>query len=273
MTSKKDQSFPTWSFDQFCQRMEWNELADVEITVSPPSAAGELLEEIPALLILGIKAPPATATTGSASTATTITPKGDETSKEEEPSIPMARLSDYAQIVDTALGGLITTILKETINTFKQGATVGATTSTIRVVVSPPGKTPTTTTQPSRIVLLGMGSVGSPVPLSGNVIGKAIATICAAETHVNTCHVSLPIELDLAFVHDLSCTLFHSLRADNRYRTGANQKKPAEHLSKICIVPVFSLDDPITVEESTTWAEIVEGVVNGRWESSWPRIS
>ena len=101
-------SFPTWTFDQACQTMEWNSLhpSQLTITSTPPTDSTDLL-------ILG------------------ITGTKDDDNENDAPS-----LEGMALALNTALDGLLVHVMEENSKGFQKGGKVGASTPTVRLVGS-----------------------------------------------------------------------------------------------------------------------------------------
>ena len=118
MMSKKDQSFPTWSFDKPCTGMEWNTVVPATLT-----ATTDMNYQDSDLIIVGIYAP-----------AT-----DDEDDAEEGAEPPSVVLTGVAKEIDDSLGGILTEVINDNAKSFKAGAKAGSMTPTVRVV-NPGGK-------------------------------------------------------------------------------------------------------------------------------------
>lgn len=119
--SKMDQSFSTWSFDKPCGSMAWTELVKASIT------AGTTYEDAD-LVLVGVMAPPAEE-------------KDDD---DYEDDVPTVEFTGMARTLDLSLSGALTELCEENAKTFKNGATAGSTTPTLRVL-TPGGKVSATT--------------------------------------------------------------------------------------------------------------------------------
>ncbi len=114
--SKKDQSFPSWSFDKACGSMEWNELVTATISTSTDTASYQETD----LVLIGVYPPPEK--TAGAS---------DEEEKDKL-APPEIHLVGFAKELDERLGGALTEVLTENHESFQHGASVGSTTPTLR---------------------------------------------------------------------------------------------------------------------------------------------
>ena len=130
LMSKKDQSFPTWSFDKPCTSIEWNALVPVELT-----ATTEMTYEDSDLIIVGIYAP-----------ESADDESNDDAMDGAEP--PPVNLTGKAKEIDDSLGGILSQVINDNAKTFKAGAKAGSMTPTVRVA-NPGGKV-----GPSSIALL-----------------------------------------------------------------------------------------------------------------------
>ena len=72
----------------------------------------------------------------------------------------------------------------------------------------------------------------------GTKIGNAIATKCEAEKKATNCAVIFPESFDatLTTLTEISSSMFSSLYADNRFRTGAKIKPAAPDLKSVALV-------------------------------------
>jgi hypothetical protein len=80
---------------------------------------------------------------------------------------------------------------------------------------------------------------------AGCTLGKAVAAKCHAESKVTSCRVILPavIATNTAVIRDFSTSMYQSLYADNRYRTGKKVKVPAADLKSVTLVSGAFLDN------------------------------
>lgn len=120
LMSKKDQSFPTWSFDKPCTGMEWNTVVPATLT-----ATSDMKYQDSDLIIVGIYAP------------TTTTDEEDDSEEGTEP--PPVVLTGVAKEIDESLGGILSEVINDNAKSFKAGANAGSMTPTVRVV-NPGGK-------------------------------------------------------------------------------------------------------------------------------------
>jgi leucyl aminopeptidase len=216
--SKMDQSFPTWSFDKPCKKMEWTDLVDIPLTIG---LVDDGIEEAD-LIIVGIMSP---------------APKEEEDEEEDdnkkEKDVEPMDLVGAAKTIDDNLQGALSELLVENSKTFKNGAKIGSTTPTLRVVG---GKS-------KRYIVMGLGPETTKEgeitdwTASGFKIGKTIATTLNAEKKVTSVHIMLPevIASNGTIVKDLATAFYENLYTDNRYRTGANIKKAVEDLQYVKI--------------------------------------
>ena len=236
--SKKDQTFPTWSFDGPCTRMEWSSLLDIEVDIAAVPSIETILEAD--LILVGVRAPPAKDKDSKEEE------EDDEEDKEEDPLV----LTGLAQGLEEALGGdgILSGLIAENNKAFKNGAMAGSTSPVARIV-APGGKT-------KRIVFVGLGSTPKededkvddkkkkkPLEGVGAAVGKALASQCQSQKKVESCALILPESLltlvtpdaesstVLTMLRDLSATMFHNLYADNRYKS--KRKPVAEDLKTV----------------------------------------
>lgn len=221
--SKKDQSFPTWSFDEPCASMAWSELVSASISV------GDSYEDAD-LVLVAVVAPPK--------------PDDEEESDDDEKdkNLPPLELSGKAKEIDDSLGGALSDLIQENGKTFKNGAKAGSTTPTLRVLSEGKSK---------RYIVVGLGSPpkeddkdDASVGLAAK-IGTTLATKCHDEAKVSTCALILPdsFSVEDSSLADLSTGLYETLYSDNRYRTGANVKPAAPDLTSVLLVPEASASD------------------------------
>lgn len=116
MSSKMDQSFPTWTFDKPCTAIEWSESSAVSLSISSDKASYEDSD----LVLVCVFGPT----------------KDDDDAETED--APLA-LSGWAKEIDEALGGPLTEAAEENAKSFKAGGSPGASTPTIRIP-TPGGK-------------------------------------------------------------------------------------------------------------------------------------
>eukprot|EP00545_Synedropsis_sp_CCMP1620_P013584 CAMPEP_0119027254 /NCGR_PEP_ID=MMETSP1176-20130426/36791_1 /TAXON_ID=265551 /ORGANISM="Synedropsis recta cf, Strain CCMP1620" /LENGTH=607 /DNA_ID=CAMNT_0006983133 /DNA_START=21 /DNA_END=1844 /DNA_ORIENTATION=- len=216
-TSKMDQSFPTWSFDNPCLAMEWNELIPATLTATT---------ELPAesdLVIVGIYGP------------------AESDDDDNDAAAPVVVLEGAVKEMDETLGGMLSEVINDNAKTFKAGAKAGAMTPTIRVASS------SSAGKSKRYVVVGLGSKPADDDdknkSNGFSLGKAIAEKLNDETKVGTCSVVVPDALLTTAAFDISSSLYAALYSDNRFRTGDKIEKLAEDLTSIQLVGTDMTDD------------------------------
>jgi hypothetical protein len=122
--SKKDQSFPTWSFDKPCTSMAWNELAPIKLTASTNVSSYRESD----LVLVGIYSQDSS------------NEEDDDTNNSDDDSAPAIVLTGAAKDLDDTLGGLLTEVISDNAKTFKAGAMAGSMTPTVRVAAAAGGK-------------------------------------------------------------------------------------------------------------------------------------
>ena len=92
-------------------------------------------------------------------------------------------------------------------------------------------------------MLVGLGQhpkpdAKDPYAGAGSALGSALATACNAQKKITSCSIILPEVLasNATTVSDMSTAFYQTLYADNRYRTGAKIKKPAEDLKTVTVL-------------------------------------
>eukprot|EP00550_Attheya_septentrionalis_P007191 CAMPEP_0198285918 /NCGR_PEP_ID=MMETSP1449-20131203/5147_1 /TAXON_ID=420275 /ORGANISM="Attheya septentrionalis, Strain CCMP2084" /LENGTH=625 /DNA_ID=CAMNT_0043983531 /DNA_START=79 /DNA_END=1956 /DNA_ORIENTATION=- len=210
----ENKPFTTWSFDKPCGTMDWCELVPATMSASTDASVVNDAD----LVIVGIYAP--------AGKDDDEDEDSDDESSEDE-AAPV--LTGMAKTLDEKFGGAFTDLMTENAKVFKNGATPGSVLPTLRLA-GPESKT-------KRYVLMGMGKEGKDVE-EGTMtkIGKVIASKCNKEKKVSTCAVVLPPKAIEAGLTDVSTGFYSCLYADNRYRTGKNIKKLAEHLTSVTLL-------------------------------------
>ncbi len=210
--SKKDQSFQTWSFDGPCPTMAWTELVDAKLKM-------ETSYEDADLVIVGVMAPPVEEEDDD-----------DDTNKD----VPLLTLTGTAKAIDESLDGALSNLIEENNKDFKNGSGAGSTTPTLRVMSGGKSK---------RYIVMGLGSIPKEddeddFKPDGFKIGAAIATKCNDEKKVATCAVTLPESFTstASTLADVSSSLYSTLYADNRFRTGDKIKPAAPDLKRVGIV-------------------------------------
>jgi leucyl aminopeptidase len=221
--SKMNQSFKTWSFDEPCTSMAWNELSKATLTTAEKK---ENWDEEADLVVVGVFAPKK---------------NEDDSSEEKEDEEPTVSLEGAGKKLDEKLGGALSNLMLENAKAFNHGAEAGSMTPILRVFRD--GKS-------QRFAVMGMGTVpGDDAKDSfagtGSKIGKSLATACDNEKKVKTATVLLPGDAGSSrgLLHDLSTSFYSTLYSDNRFRTGKNIKTPAEDLETLSVVAEGSLAD------------------------------
>lgn len=248
LNAGKEPTFPTWSFDEPCQSMEWNSLIDASLAIKADATADDADAD---LVVIGIMAPPKDENDDKDED------EEDSDDKEEKPVV----LSGVAADLDTVTGGALTAVLTENAKDFKMGAKMGSTTPIVRVASN--GKT-------TRYLFMGLGPTPKeekddekekkdPFEAGGFALGAAVAGKCNGEKKIKTCQVILPQVLasSKAVVTDFSSSFYQTLYADNRFRTKKTQKKVAEDLETVTILSEGSASDPTAIE---TGKSIATGV-------------
>ena len=235
--SKMDQSFRTWSFDEPCSTMAWNDMSSA--TLSATEKADKWDEEAD-LVVVGVFAPQ----------------KDEDDSEEKEEEEPTVTLEGSVKDLDEKLGGALTNLMLENAKAFNHGAEPGTTTPTLRIFRD--GKS-------QRFVVMGMGTIPDKEKADalagvGSKIGRGLATTCDAEKKVKTVTILLPSDAgsSSSLLTDLSTEFHSNLYADNRFRTGKKVKIPAEDLDKVNVISEGS-----TVEEADTALERGKKLASG----------
>lgn len=236
--AKRSSAFKTWSFDQPCDSMDWTTLPDTVMGITTVEET-----EDSDLTIVGVK-------------SSSEDGEEDSSSSTDDQTI---ELIGRAQELDSELGGLLSTVMRENKKKFKNGAVVGSMTPIVRITtVDDDGKA-----KMKRFALIGLGNQkdkndeGKIIDKKslGRKIGSSIASACSSEKAIKTCSVILPGDLFDSFsLSELSASFTESLYADNRYRTGSKVKSPAEEFDKVSVV----LEGQSSVEEAR------EAILTGR---------
>jgi leucyl aminopeptidase len=235
--SKMNQSFPTWSFDKACASMEWTGMSGATLTVESADVSGTDADADADLIMIGVMAPAKTAADNDNDVV-----DDDSDDEGDDTEVPVT-LTGMAAELDAEMGGALSAFLVENHKTFKGGAKMGSVTPTLRLVT--PGST-----KSKRYVVVGLGTSkadGGAVDATtfagsangaGFTLGKAVATKCHTESKVGACRIILPAALagNTAVIRDFSTSLYQTLYADNRYRTGNKVKVPAADLKTVTIV-------------------------------------
>jgi len=201
----------SWTFDRPCETMEINSLPSPTLSVTEIWSIQDDTE----LVILGV--------------FSEVGDEDAEDSGEEEQVEP--ELYGKVKELDAKFSGAIKDFMMENYKAFKNGATVGSVTPTLRLI-SPGSNT-------KRFVLLGLGEEGKDLKdrFFGS-IGKGVASKCSDEIKLTSCSVVLPstITLEDKSLFDFSTEFYSSFYSDNRYRTGSKKKKLVEDLKSVKIV-------------------------------------
>jgi len=212
--------------------MQWNEILPVSLAIEPNASVEKLFSDAD-LVVISVTAP---------------APEGDEDDEEkacEDDKEPEVMLSGFAKQVDESkLGGALTALLSENSKSFKNGAKLGATAPTLRMMDGG-GRS-------QRVVVLGLGTdpkaqdeetgqgkkKEDPLLGAGHALGKAIAAKCDSEKKVTSVKVVLPVTFAGSddIMKDFAAGFYQSLYSDNRFRTGAKVQKVAEHLKSVTIL-------------------------------------
>jgi leucyl aminopeptidase len=231
-TSKMNQSFQTWSFDSPCATMAWTEMTGATLTVESAESLANINMSDTDLILIGIMAPSKDDKSSDDNDADSDDESDDET------EVPVT-LTGMAAELDQEMGGALSAFLTENSKTFKGGAKMGSMTPTLRLVV--PGSTGGSSSK--RYIVMGLGPQPKPDAVdafsgAGFALGKAVAAKCHAELKVTSCRVILPFALcgNAVVMRDFSTSMYQSLYADNRYRTGKKIKVPAKDLVSVTLV-------------------------------------
>jgi hypothetical protein len=208
-------SFSTWTFDEPCKTMAWNELVSASLSTDADASVSKI--EGVDLVFLAIQAP--------------TKEDDDEDDDEEADTEDSMSLSGVAKELDDSLGGALADMIQDNNKEFKSGATLGGTTPTLRMQSS------------QRFIALGLGAAPKPDKKdpyagAGTTLGATVAKKCNAEKRVESCAVVVPPELakDAAFLKDFSTSFYQTLYSDNRFRTGKKVKKVVEGLKTVTIL-------------------------------------
>lgn len=219
---KKDQTFPTWSFDEPCTSMEWSTLVEAELSLAPVESVEKAMDAD--LVLVAIRAPPKPEEE-----------EEDEESDDKDKDVPVVELTGMAKSIEDAMGGALSDVIAENNKAFKNGAKAGATTPVARMAMDGKSK---------RVVVVGLGpplkeeDAKKPSTTIGVAIGKTLASQCSSLQKVGTCSIVLPEDVasDAAILKDLSSSFYAELYADNRYKSKMGEKKVAEDLKSVTIL-------------------------------------
>jgi len=213
--SKMDQTFETWSFDEPCKTMSWTEISKASLSVSGLSDNWDDSD----LVVIGVFAP-----------KKEESEEDEDDKKEEEPT---AELSGEAKAYDEKMGGALSNLMLENFKAFKNGASAGSVTPTLRVFKD--GKS-------QRIALVGLGTLDEEkedfLDGVGSAVGKALATTCNSEKKVASAKILLPeaVGSSASILKDMSTSFYSNLYADNRFRSEKSKETPAEDLESVTLV-------------------------------------
>lgn len=212
----KEAPFKTWTFDDACDTMEFNDVSSASISITDDLASTDDSD----LVMFGIYGPEE---------------KEDEKGDEEETPAPI--LIGKAKEIDDLFEGALTDLLMENYKDFKHGSALGKVTPVLRIFSGSKTK---------RIMLFGLGSAGKDMEDGFlSKIGASLATQCNANKKVATCSIVLPsaFPIDDAPLADLSTDFYTALYSDNRYRTGDKVVVKAEDLESVTIVAEGGVSD------------------------------
>jgi leucyl aminopeptidase len=260
MTSESNHPFSTWTFDKANAAMEWNSLSSVTLKVDTYSNGNSnndgdttIAETSPALssddlVLVGICIETVPASTESTTPSTT-----------EEDTQRLA-WTDVSRSIDASLWeGALTEVATEM--TIASLAPVGTASPWVRG----PQRSSSGATQHYALVSCGPlpnnddATASAPsVHRLGAILGTTLATQAALKKNITTVSLILPdsVTLDATFWKDMSTALHVGLYADNRYKTGKNIKKLAEHLQT---VTVYTTTVTTAVDETAVQKSIEQG--------------
>ncbi|CAJ1904234.1 unnamed protein product [Cylindrotheca closterium] len=213
--SKMDQTFETWSFDEPCKTMSWTEISEASLSVAGLSDNWDDSD----LVLIGVFAP-----------KKEESDEDEDDKKEEEPTV---EISGEAKAYDEKMGGALSNLMIENFKAFKNGASAGSVTPTLRVFAD--GKS-------QRIALVGLGTLDEEkddfLEGVGSAVGKALATTCNSEKKAKTAKILLPeaVGSSADILKDMSTSFYSTLYADNRFRSEKSKETPAEDLESVTIV-------------------------------------
>jgi len=231
MSEGSETPFTTWTFDEACETMEFNDVASASVSVTDDVSTIDDSD----LIILGIYGP--------AKDSDEEEEEGENGS--DDGDAPEPTLVGKAKELDEQVGGALSELMIENYKVFKHGAKAGGKTPTLRVVSSG--------SKSKRIILFGLGPEGEDIKDDFMTkVGSAIASACHTNKKVKTCSLVLPasFKIDAVPMSDLTAAYYNSLYSDNRYRTGAKVTHIAEDLEAVTIVTEGSVDDISSVNAS-----------------------
>jgi len=202
--------FTTWTFDKPCDTMEWSDLPSPTI-----SMANDLkdLEEAD-LVILGILAPP-------------VEEDENEDDSKEEVELEPPTLEGKLKEIDELMEGALTELMIENSESFKNGASFGEITPTLRY-------------KKTRYILVGLGNDQKDLE-DGSFfkLGAKIASTCDAEKKISSCSILLPSSFlpssssSQTAISDITSQFYSTLYSDNRYRSGDKIETPVKDLTSL----------------------------------------
>lgn len=210
-------TFPTWTFDKACPRMEWTPLSQVTLTLQPNvETVQDLASAAADLVVLPV--------------LVDASNDNAETTDDKKPK-ELALEGLAATVDETVTAGTLAQVLQEQSKALGKAS---GTSPTTRVVSN--GKA-------TRYALLAVGSV---IKDSGSIdkdtsaavgfsLGKSIVKLVAAEKKISTAMIVLPTTLtsNKKVMTDLVTAIYQSLYVDDRFRS---KKKPtAEDLTSIIL--------------------------------------
>jgi leucyl aminopeptidase len=241
----KTPSFPTWTHENPCTNMPWTDPVDISITTSTGTIKDdEEKKEINEsdVVIFTVFAPKEEVADEN---------KKDDVKESTDATktvIPIV-LSGIVKGIDESslIQGGLSNWINDNSKSFKNGATIGTVTPTLRVLQNGSMK---------RYIVMGLG----PVPEETNStststesetkdkkewfigygfkLGSALATIIASEKKASKVTFIVPdiIGCNKRIVKDFSTSLYESLYVDNRFRTGSNKVNSLEDLTSLHIL-------------------------------------
>lgn len=215
----KEAPFKTWTFDDACDTMEFNDVSSASISITDDLASTDDSD----LVMFGIYGPEEK--------------EDEEGEKGDDEETPAPVLIGKAKEIDDLFEGALTDLLMENYKDFKHGSALGKVTPVLRIFSGSKTK---------RIMLFGLGSAGKDMEDGFlSKIGASLATHCNANKKVATCSIVLPsaFPIDDAPLADLSTDFYTTLYSDNRYRTGDKVVVKAEDLESVTIVAEGGVSD------------------------------
>jgi len=218
-SSKMNQSFETWSFDEPCKVMAWTPMSAVDMVASESKLDVNWSDDAE-LIFLGVFAPESNET------------ENEEENESKDEEVVEPTLVGAMKTLDETLGGALSNLMVENFKEFKNGAESGTTLPTLRTFVNGEAK---------KYVIVGLGSEpkqSEALDSIGNAVGTALATKCDAEKKVVRAKFLLPdlVARDMKNLKDMASSFYSTLYADNRHRTGKKVVTPAEGVQSLTII-------------------------------------